>query len=345
MQILFHFAFVPSFVISSREIFQRKCGLGYEEGLGHYKAVSSLQDTLEKTFKSQTENPTNAAIFRRLDTHLVWGLLGDACPRLLEENEKLQTQLALIPQHTEDCKEIVEFYISPNLEACCFVGMMLRALTFGIRIDGYFMSVELPLKIVSETRRLLLEQQHFAMTPQYAGLLVEFLKVNDMIFPDQILVNNTIVNVVGRSLVDLYILVMLIHHVPYPVVKAETSLPLFLERFVDKQNESISLNGNVYFFRGTHLWFMLKAWRVLITYVPHPRERKYYFNESSSALENFNRLQIILLMIPKRINAIELMIISCAYDCIYYYAKICKIDKDFSKVRGIILDIIFAQSS
>ena len=339
------FIFFPFLAESAGGAFQARCGLGYEEATSQLKAVSNFLDTLEQTYNSQIADPYKAALYPRLDTYLVWCLLGSACPRLVEEHNQLQAKLATIPLHTEECKDIVLFYGSPDVEMCCFLGVMLRAMAYGIKLGGYSAPLELPLKIASEARRLLFEQQHFGMTPQYGGLLVELLKVNDLLMPEQQVANDVVVTLLGRTLIDLHILVMLAIHVPYPEVKADIRLPNFLEKVIDKRKDSIIINSRTYFFRGTHVCFLLKAWRVLCSYIPNAKDRKKYFDENTSAIDNYMKLQLIIMRIPKRISTMELMNIACAYDCMYYYAKICNIEKEFSKLRDVIVDIIFSDIS
>ena len=106
------------------------------------------------------------------------------------------------------------------------------------------------------------------------------------------------------------------------------------------ETESITMNNKVYFYRGTDVSFMLKAWRVLNAYIPNAGEQDKYFYKDIRPKDNYDLLVNIGMKATEKISSMELMKIACAYDCLFYYETLCKDRNRVSSLRGILFDIV-----
>ena len=324
------------------EYLEASCALSPEVVDGYSDSLKNFFKVLESTFDSQCKDPLNIFIYRRLDSSAVWSFLVAVNPLLAKEHQTVQKSFSSIKQETAECKEAVRFFTDGNVEGFCLLGIVLRTMINGIDLDGYSLPVMIPLKVVNEARKVLFMEKHYEKRITCKDHLLQLLRLNELLMPHHIKVNDYVLGLLLKYIADLRVVVIMTQNVAIRNINDTSNLSSFNYLHMDGMRDFIRVGNKLFLDRTSYGGSFILTWLHLRANVPDEHERRMYFDESMSVHDNYRKLMWLLkVMIEQEQNSWNMMALACAYDCLYNHAKLYKINIDFKRLREILLNIFF----
>ena len=337
------FLFALSAAVASgvRDYIEKSCKLSQEEAERYSFSLQQLYKELQGTFTRQSADPKNIDLYRRLDTSEVWNLLTTANPLLVKYFKDVRSRFAELPKDMPSCTKAVKLSTDENVDTFCFLGVILRLLTFGISLDGYSFQPLMSLQITNESRRLLLAEKHFGTRITHGGHLAELLKMDILLMPHNNIADNNVLATLFQSMLDLRTVVIFTFNINVRQVTTTNNILASPPPYMNSERDFFWFKDKLYIDRTSLGMIMLRAWLELKAYVPDGRERRTYYDENLSVHDNYRKLYWLTKKILKGGKSWKMIALACAYDCLNHYVNLYKVkDIDLISLRETIINII-----
>ena len=335
--LLFAFSALASGI---HEYLEVSCALSPEVVDSYLDSLKSLFKILERTFDTQSADPLSIYTYRRLDAPTVWSLLCAANPLLTKEHILFRKHFSSIKQETEECKEAVKFFSDDNMEGFCLLGIVLRSMVNGIELDGYSAPLNIPLKVLNEARKALLVEKHFGRKITCKDLLLQLLRLNELVMPHHIKVNDYVLGLLLKYIADLRVVVIMTHNVAIRNINDTSNISSFTHLHMNGVRDFMRVGNKLHLNRSSYGASFILTWLHLRANVPDEHERRMYFDEKVSVHDNYKKLKLLVKDIfEKGHNPWSVMALACAYDCLDNHAKLYKVNISLRNLRQLLLNI------
>ena len=317
-------------------------------------ALDKFYTILNNAYYKGMRVPELAHIYQRADAMIL-------CSYLLRETPLLEQQLAevnkLLMMIAEDVRINKTLMMVVNLDHVAnqytFFGFHLRSLVFGTsEIIKSGKSVALSALNMLREEELKEKFSNIPLNTFYTEHLLELIRISWTLGKKERSVNAYVLQHRYESFVDLR--TIMFHNIRDPSLPVTTknsylvrqTHPPFISKHLNADRDHISIDGLPALSilgLGTQV---LKYWNILSTYVI---DTKYYDTTLSFAqnADNFRssirRLSESWTSSGKRVDQtqrVELRNLCCAYDFLYYYSKLIKVEYEFGSLKNTLLLII-----